>query len=87
VLAEIDIPTATIASAQSVVAEGPLVLAAPGDIDAAPIMQAVPLQLLAYYMGRANGTDPDRRGHLKANEGRFAASRKLTRRSLLGTGL
>ncbi len=71
---------------------GPLVpnaqhrLDLPGGTQFAALTQAVALQLLAYRLGLANGTDPNRRAHLKADQTRFAVSRKLTRRSLLGTG-
>lgn len=44
------------------------------------------LQHLAYAVGVADGLDPNRRLHLKADEARFRTSRMLTRRSLLGTG-
>lgn len=44
------------------------------------------LQHLAYALGKADGLDPNRRLHLKADEARFRTSRMLTRRSLLGTG-
>lgn len=44
------------------------------------------LQHLAYAVGVADGLDPDRRLHLKADEARFRTSRMLTRRSLLGSG-
>lgn len=44
------------------------------------------LQHLAYAVGVADGLDPNRRLHLKADEARFRTSRLLTRRSLLGTG-
>jgi glucosamine 6-phosphate synthetase-like amidotransferase/phosphosugar isomerase protein len=51
-----------------------------------PVTQAIPLQLLAHALARATGFDPDRRLHLKDDAARFATSRKLTRRALLGTG-
>jgi glucosamine 6-phosphate synthetase-like amidotransferase/phosphosugar isomerase protein len=51
-----------------------------------PITHAIPLQVLAYALARATGFDPDRRLHLKDDTARFATSRKLTRRALLGTG-
>ncbi|WP_405404993.1 SIS domain-containing protein [Paracoccus sp. Ld10] len=44
------------------------------------------LQHLAYAVGTADGLDPNRRLHLKADKTRFRTSRMLTRRSLLGTG-
>lgn len=49
----------------------------------AAVAQAVALQLFAYRLARATGTDPDRRGHLKQDETRFRVSRLLTRRSLV----
>jgi fructoselysine-6-P-deglycase FrlB-like protein len=61
-------------------------LAIPGGTSVAFIGQAVALQLLAYRLGLANGTDPNRRHHLKDDNERFMVSRRLTRRSLLGTG-
>ncbi len=51
-----------------------------------PLAMAVPLQLLGYHLAVASGLDPNTRCHLKEDEIRFATSRKLTRRSLLGTG-
>ncbi len=54
--------------------------------DMAPLLQAVALQVLAYRLAILSGTDPNRRLHLKDDTLRFAVSRKLTRRSLLGTG-
>ncbi len=42
--------------------------------------------MLAYQLAIATGFDPDRRMHLKDDGARFAVSRELTRRSLLGTG-
>ncbi|MCX7322885.1 MAG: SIS domain-containing protein [Hyphomicrobiales bacterium] len=51
-----------------------------------PIVTAVPLQFLAYHLALATGFDPNRRLHLKDDTRRFAVSRELTRRSLLGTG-
>ncbi|MEP9374770.1 SIS domain-containing protein [Mesorhizobium sp. KR1-2] len=61
-------------------------LALPGDGRTVGITQAIALQLLAYHLGFASGTDPNRREHLKNDQARFSVSRKLTRRSLLGTG-
>ena len=52
----------------------------------APLVTAVPLQLLAATIARASGLDPDTRRHLKEDTLRFRVSRLLTRRSLLGTG-
>jgi fructoselysine-6-P-deglycase FrlB-like protein len=51
-----------------------------------PLVNAVPLQHLAYQLSQATGLDPNRRTHLKADEARFTVSRMLTRRSLIGTG-
>jgi fructoselysine-6-P-deglycase FrlB-like protein len=52
----------------------------------APLATAIPLQRLAYALAKAQGLDPDTRLHLKQDAERFAVSRMLTRRSLLGTG-
>lgn len=52
----------------------------------APLATALPLQLLAAAMARRDGLDPDTRAHLKQDATRFAVSRQLTRRSLMGTG-
>ena len=51
-----------------------------------PLPMALPLQLLGYHLARAVGLDPDTRRHLKDDAARFETSRRLTRRSLLGTG-
>lgn len=51
-----------------------------------PLLFAIPLQLLAYHLACATGLDPNTRRHLKEDSVRFQVSRKLTRRSLLGTG-
>lgn len=56
------------------------------DAALAPLVSAVPLQLLAYAFAKATGLDPNTRSHLKADAQRFKVSRLLTRRSLLGTG-
>lgn len=61
-------------------------LSLPGTGKTAAITQAIGLQLLAYHFGFASGTNPNRREHLKSDQARFSVSRKLTRRSLLGTG-
>jgi len=53
---------------------------------AAPVVTAIPLQLLAQSFARRCGLDPDTRVHLKSDTTRFQVSRMLTRRSLLGTG-
>ena len=51
-----------------------------------PLPFALPLQLLGYHLALATGLDPDVRSHLKDDGKRFETSRRLTRRSLLGTG-
>ena len=51
-----------------------------------PLPLALPLQLLGYHLAHATGLDPDVRAHLKEDAKRFETSRRLTRRSLLGTG-
>ena len=53
----------------------------------APLVTALPLQMLAYQMANLSGLNPDTREHLKQDETRFRVSRRLTRRTLLGTGL
>ena len=52
----------------------------------APLVSALPMQLLAAGLARRSGLDPDTRLHLKSDGIRFRVSRILTRRSLLGTG-
>ncbi len=52
----------------------------------APLLSAIPVQLLAYRLATMAGLDPDTRQHLKSDEARFRVSRLLTRRSLVGTG-
>ncbi len=52
-----------------------------------PLVTAIPVQMLAYRLAVKTGFDPDARLHLKEDARRFTVSRKLTRRSLLGTGL
>ena len=61
-------------------------LAVPGKAPIAWLGQSIALQLFAYWMGLANGTDPNRRQHLKEDTERFAVSRRLTRLSLVGSG-
>lgn len=61
-------------------------LSLPSGSETAAITQAITLQLLAYHFAIASGTNPNRREHLKSDQARFSVSRKLTRRSLLGTG-
>jgi glucosamine 6-phosphate synthetase-like amidotransferase/phosphosugar isomerase protein len=51
-----------------------------------PIALALPLQILAWHIAVATGFDPDTRAHLTGDELRFATSRRLTRKSLFGTG-
>ena len=51
-----------------------------------PLPLALPLQLLGYHLALAAGLDPDVRTHLKEDGKRFETSRRLTRRSLIGTG-
>jgi glucosamine 6-phosphate synthetase-like amidotransferase/phosphosugar isomerase protein len=51
-----------------------------------PIALALPLQILAWHIAVATGFNPDTRAHLKGDELRFATSRRLTRKSLIGTG-
>ena len=57
-----------------------------GDDVAPALYVPVALQLLAYHLSEACGLDPNRRLHLKQDELRFRTSRRLTRRSLIGTG-
>jgi fructoselysine-6-P-deglycase FrlB-like protein len=52
----------------------------------APLLLAVPLQLVAYRLARATGVDPDTRAHLRDDRARFRVSRLLTRRALVDTG-
>ncbi len=59
----------------------------PASSAALPVVQAIVLQLLSYHLGHANGTDPDRRPHLKDDVEKFTVSRLLTRRSLVGSGM
>lgn len=62
-------------------------IALPGCDEAlSPLAVAVPLQLLAYHLALAGGLDPNTRRHLKDDRRRFETSRRLTRRSLLGSG-
>lgn len=51
-----------------------------------PLALALPLQLLAFHLAWATGLDPDVRSHLTEDGKRFETSRRLTRRTLLGTG-
>ena len=50
------------------------------------LLVPVVLQFLAYHLALAVGLNPNTRSHLIEDERRFETSRKLTRRSLLGTG-
>jgi fructoselysine-6-P-deglycase FrlB-like protein len=52
----------------------------------ASLVLPIPLQLLAYHLALATGLDPNTRAHLREDRARFQVSRKLTRRSLVGTG-
>jgi glucosamine 6-phosphate synthetase-like amidotransferase/phosphosugar isomerase protein len=85
-LAEFGAPTLIVAPEHENTNAGRFRLTTPGDARTTCITQAVVTQLLAYHLALATGTDPNRRDHLKADTVRFAVSRKLTRRSLLGTG-
>ena len=85
-LAEFGIPTLIVAPEDANMAAAQFELGVPGPARTACITQAIAAQFLAYRLAGATGTDPDRRDHLKADTLRFAVSRKLTRRSLLGTG-
>ena len=51
-----------------------------------PLPLSLPLQLLGYHLALATGLEPDVRAHLTDDGKRFETSRRLTRRSLLGTG-
>ena len=85
-LSDLGVATVSLEPAHSQVPSARFRLQLPGDRLMAGLTQAIVLQLLAYYMGIASGTDPNTRGHLKDDQARFSVSRKLTRRSLLGTG-
>lgn len=85
-LAELGVVTVALEPEGASVPSASLRLDLPGAADTAAITQAIAIQLLAYHLGIASGTDPNRREHLKNDAARFAVSRKLTRRSLLGTG-
>jgi glucosamine 6-phosphate synthetase-like amidotransferase/phosphosugar isomerase protein len=52
----------------------------------APLVLPIPLQLLAYHLALATGLDPNTRAHLREDRARFQVSRKLTRRTLVGSG-
>ncbi len=56
------------------------------DPDFAPLVTAIPLQLIAYALAQQSGLDPNTRLHLKDDARRFTVSRQLTRRALIGTG-
>ena len=58
----------------------------PAEEALSPLPLALPLQLLGYHLALATGLEPDVRAHLKEDSKRFETSRRLTRRSLLGTG-
>ncbi|WP_102109647.1 SIS domain-containing protein [Oceaniglobus roseus] len=85
-LNRLGIATVSVESGDTPVPDATHRIAVPGPAAALPITQAIALQLLAYRLGRANGTDPDRRLHLKDDTRKFTVSRLLTRRSLVGTG-
>ncbi len=85
-LAEFGTPTLIIAPEHANAKAARFRLAIPGDARTTCITHAIVGQLLAYRLALATGTDPNRRDHLKVDTVRFAVSRKLTRRSLLGTG-
>ncbi len=85
-LADLGVLTVALEPQGAAVPSAAMRLALPGAADMAGITQAIAIQLLAYHLGIASGTDPNRRAHLRDDTARFAVSRKLTRRSLLGTG-
>ncbi len=85
-LARLGTPTLSIGPAEADAGKSAHRISTPGAPSLAWLGQAVALQLLAYRLGLANGTDPNRRLHLKNDAERFAVSRRLTRLSLLGTG-
>jgi glucosamine 6-phosphate synthetase-like amidotransferase/phosphosugar isomerase protein len=85
-LAEFGTPTLMVAPEHANAGAASFHFPIPGEARTACITQAIVAQLLAYRLALATGTDPNRRDHLKADTVRFAVSRKLTRRSLLGTG-
>ncbi|OSP54721.1 SIS domain-containing protein [Pseudoruegeria sp. SK021] len=85
-LARLGVITVAIESSDTPVPAATHRIQTPGGSAALPVTQAIALQLLAYHLGRTNGTDPDRRLHLKDDVDKFTVSRLLTRRSLLGTG-
>lgn len=85
-LGRLGIVTVSVEASDTAVPDARFRIVAPGTAAALPVTQAIALQLLAYRLGRANGTDPDRRPHLKGDTEKFNVSRLLTRRSLVGTG-
>lgn len=85
-LADLNVLTVALEPEGAAVPSATMRLSLPGVADTAGITQAIAVQLLAYHLGVVSGTDPNRREHLRGDAARFAASRKLTRRSLLGTG-
>ncbi len=85
-LSDLGVETISLEPRAAVVSSARKRLSLPGGADTAAITQAIALQLLAYHFGITSGTDPNRREHLKNDQARFSVSRKLTRRSLLGTG-
>jgi glucosamine 6-phosphate synthetase-like amidotransferase/phosphosugar isomerase protein len=85
-LSDLDVQTMALEPQNAKVPTASSRLSLPGGSETAAITQAIALQLLAYHFGVASGTNPNRREHLKNDQARFSVSRKLTRRSLLGTG-
>jgi len=85
-LGRLGTPTVAIGPGAAAVPRARHTIATPGTDAEAWLGQSVALQLLAYRLGLANGTDPNTRRHLKSDTERFAVSRRLTRLSLLGTG-
>ncbi|KQT46351.1 hypothetical protein ASG43_12070 [Aureimonas sp. Leaf454] len=85
-LGRLGTPTLAIGPAEAATSRARHRITTPGTKAEAWLGQAVALQLLSYRLGIANGTDPNRRLHLKNDVERFAVSRRLTRLSLLGTG-
>jgi glucosamine 6-phosphate synthetase-like amidotransferase/phosphosugar isomerase protein len=86
-LAELGFETLAIESAGEAVASARRRLSLPAVPEwLASLVLPVPLQLLAYHLALATGLDPNTRVHLREDRARFQVSRKLTRRSLVGTG-
>ena len=85
-LADLGVVTVALEPEGAAVPSAVLRLPLPGGAALAGITQAIAVQMLAYHLGLASGTNPNLRLHLRNHTARFAVSRKLTRRSLLGTG-